>query len=238
MRVTDISDISIYKDKISRLKDKQKCLAISVSLAAGLAWKEKVQSFYEIIAKEILEIFDNNMLDGILLDKFNKNYVRISIDDETIYFNRNNLFLNTFEQIEISEWLKQELIILENKNLPKYITSDDKNKLYEVLTQEEIILVNQNYSTQELNSNKYILNLRKCDENKLINILTKGNYYSFSIYEYIKTIATGEYDYKIVSEDKGKIYFKKIYNEYIVELGAYLSKVIEKYIKEKEEADD
>ena len=63
MRVTDISDISIYKDKISRLKDKQKCLAISVSLAAGLAWKKKVQSFYEIIAKEIKSISRENIAD-------------------------------------------------------------------------------------------------------------------------------------------------------------------------------
>ena len=235
MRVTDISDISIPKKKITRLKDKQNSLAIAVSLAAGLAWKEKVISFYEVIAKELLEIFDNNLLDGFLLNKINKNYIRIFIGDKTLYFNRNNLFLNTYEQIEIEKWLEQELLIIENKNLPLYITSKEKEKLFMNMDKEEISLVNKNYSKQELNSDRYILNLIKGDETKLINTLTKANYFSLSIYEYIKIIASGDYEFETNDTDKGRIYFKKVYNDYILELGAYISKVIEKYINENKE---
>lgn len=234
MRITDISDISMPKSKIAYLKDKQNSLAIAVSLAAGLAWKDKVISFYQLIAKELLEIFDNNLLGEFLLDKFNKNYVRIFIEDKTLYFNRNNLFLNTYEQIDIKEWLKQELLILENKDLPSYITSNEKEKLFKNMTEEEIALVNKNYSKQELNSDKYMLNLVEGEETRLINTLTKADYFSLSIYEYIKLIASGSYEFNTDSEDKGRIYFKKIYNEYILELGIYVSKAIEKYIKELE----
>lgn len=235
MRVTDISDISIQKDRITQLKDKQNNLAIAVSLASGLVWKDKVMSFYEIIAKELLEIFDNNLLDGILLDKFNKNYIRIFIDDKTIYFNRNNLFLNTYEQTEIKEWLKQELLILENKKLPSYITTEEKECLFKNMDFEEMHLVNKNYNRQELNSDRYMLNLIKDDETKLINSLTKANYFSLSIYEYMKIVAFGNYRYDTASKDKGIIYFKKIYNDYILELGAYISKVIEKYLSDNHE---
>lgn len=232
MRITDISNISISKNRITRLHDKKNNLAIAVSLAAGLAWKDKVLSFYEVIAKELLETFDDHLLDGILLDKFNKNYVKILLDDKTVYFNRNNLFLNTYEQLELGEWLKQELLIVENKELPSYLTSDEKESLFKNMTQEEIYLVNRNYNRQELNSNRFLLNLIKSDETKLINALTKVGYFSLSIYDYVQTIATGNYEYGVISKDKRIIYFKNTYNNYILELGAYISKVIEKYLSE------
>ena len=65
MRITDIKNISISKDKLDKLKDKKEILAISVALASGLAFKDKLFSFYEVIAKELLEIFDNDLLEDI-----------------------------------------------------------------------------------------------------------------------------------------------------------------------------
>lgn len=235
MWFTDISSISVSKDRITKLKDKQINLSIAVSLASGLAWKDKVLSFYEIIAKELLEIFDNHLLDDFVLDKFNTNYIRISIKDKTIYFNRNNLFLNTYEEMNIIKWLQQELVILENKELPLYLTSSEKEDLFKTMTEEEIHLVNRNYNRQELNSDRYMLNLIKEDETKLINTLTKADYFSLSIYEYIKLMATGEYSFKTTSNDKGMVYFNKVYNEYILELGAYIAKKLEIYIKQIQE---
>ena len=115
MRITDIKNISISKDKLDKLKDKKEILAISVALASGLAFKDKLFSFYEVIAKELLEIFDNDLLEDIELNKFNDNYIRIIIDSNSIYFNKSNLFLNTYELVDVKDFLKQNLIIIENK---------------------------------------------------------------------------------------------------------------------------
>ena len=101
MRITDIKNISISKDKLDKLKDKKEILAISVALASGLAFKDKLFSFYEVIAKELLEIFDNDLLEDIELNKFNDNYIRIIIDSNSIYFNKSNLFLNTYELVDV-----------------------------------------------------------------------------------------------------------------------------------------
>ena len=38
------------------------------------------------------------------------------------------------------------------------------------------------------------------------------------------------YKFETNSDDKGRIYFKKIYNDYVLELGIYISKVIENYL--------
>lgn len=235
MWFTDISSISVAKDRITKLKDKQINLSIAVSLASGLAWKDKVLSFSEIIAKELLELFDENLLEDFSLDKFNANYIRINVEEKTIYFNRNNMFLNTYEQISLGEWLKQELVILENKELPLYLTSFEKEDLFKIMSEEEIQLVNRNYSRQELNSNKCMLNLIKEDETNLINLLTKTKYFSLSIYEYIKMMATGDYSLKTTNSDRAISYFNKVYNDYILELGAYIAKKLEIYIKQIQE---
>ena len=233
MQVTDIKDISINKTKLDKLKDKKEILAISVALASGLAFKDKLFSFYEVIAKELLEIFDNGLLEKMELYKFNDNYIKMQIEEKTIYFNKNNLFLNTYELISINEFLNQDLIILENKNLPLFLTSFEKEELFKNLNQDEIRLINKNYNKQELNSNKYILNLSSEDEIRLINVLTKANYFSISIYNYIKSIATGKYLIGSDCEDNRLKYFKNTYDNYILELGIYISNTIEKYLKNK-----
>ena len=231
MQVTDIKDISINKTKLDKLKDKKEILAISVALASGLAFKDKLFSFYEVIAKELLEIFDSGLLEEMELYKFNDNYIKMQIEEKTIYFNKNNLFLNTYELISINEFLNQDLIILENKNLPLFLTSFEKEELFKNLNQDEIRLINKNYNKQELNSNKYILNLSSEDEIRLINVLTKANYFSISIYNYIKSIATGKYLIGSDSKDYKLKYFKNTYDNYILELGIYISNTIERYLK-------
>ena len=45
MQATDIKNVSISKDKLDKLKDKKEILAISVALASGLAFKDKLFSF-------------------------------------------------------------------------------------------------------------------------------------------------------------------------------------------------
>ena len=231
MQVTDIKDISINKTKLDKLKDKKEILAISVALASGLAFKDKLFSFYEVIAKELLEIFDSGLLEEMELYKFNDNYIKMQIEEKTIYFNKNNLFLNTYELISVNEFLNQDLIILENKNLPPFLTSFEKEDLFKDLNGDEIRLINKNYNKQELNSNKYILNLSSEDEIRLINVLTKANYFSISIYNYIKSIATGKYLIGSDSKDYKLKYFKNTYDNYILELGIYISNTIERYLK-------
>ncbi len=231
MQVTDIKDISINKTKLDKLKDKKEILAISVALASGLAFKDKLFSFYEVIAKELLEIFDSGLLEEMELYKFNDNYIKMQIEEKTIYFNKNNLFLNTYELISVNEFLNQDLIILENKNLPPFLTSFEKEDLFKDLNGDEIRLINKNYNKQELNSNKYILNLSSEDEIRLINVLTKANYFSISIYNYIKSIATGKYLIGSDSKDYRLKYFKNTYDNYILELGIYISNTIERYLK-------
>ena len=231
MKVVDIKEISLKKDKLSCLKDKKNILTISVSIASGLAWKDKLFSFYEVIAKELLEIFDNNMLEGITLNKINNNYVKIYINDEMIYYNRNNLFLNTYEKLKISDFLKQDLVVIESKKLPQYLTSKEKENLSRYLSKEEMHIINKNYNKQELNSDKFTLDLVSHDERELTNLLTKAKFYSQSIYEYLEVIARGNYDYRINTLDDEISSFKTVYNNYILELGAYVSKVIEEYLK-------
>ena len=81
------------------------------------------------------------------------------------------------------------------------------------------------------NTNKYILNLSSEDEIRLINVLTKANYFSISIYNYIKSIATGKYLIGSDSKDYRLKYFKNTYDNYILELGIYISNTIERYLK-------
>lgn len=234
MRITDIKNISMSKDKLDKLKDKKEILAISVALASGLAFKDKLFSFYEVIAKELLEIFDNDLLEDIELNKFNDNYIRIIIDNNSIYFNKSNLFLNTYELVDVKDFLKQNLIIIENKSLPIFLTSDEKLILFKNLTKEEIEVVNRNYNKQELNSNKFLLNLKKEEETKLINILTKANYFSMSIYDYVKIMATGDYVFDFDANDKKIKYFQTTYYNYILEIGTYISNIIERYLINKQ----
>ena len=50
MRILDVDEISVEKEKIKKLEDIRKNILLSTALAGGLVWKEKVYSFYSVIA--------------------------------------------------------------------------------------------------------------------------------------------------------------------------------------------
>ncbi len=233
MRATDIKEISTLKDRISLLKDKKNIIAMSVSLASGLAWKNKVCAFYEVIARELLEIFDKKLLNNVVLDKINTNFSKLYISNQIIYFSRNNLFLDSYEKIKIDDWLKQTLLIIESKSLPSYLTSYEKEEIFQYIKEEEMDIINRNYNKQELNSDKFMLDLDENDISDLIKILTKANYFSLSVYDYLKMIAQNNYSYELdYIKDKELKYFKNTYNNYILELGSYIAKVLEEYLEQ------
>lgn len=228
MRIIEVDEISVEKDKTKRLEDIRKNILLSVSLAGGLVWKEKVFSFYETIARELLELFDNDLLENVSLNKCNNNFKRAYIKDKSIMYNQNNLFLNAVEKMNIESWLKQTLLYIDNKVLPSYLTTSEKEKLFSKLETTDIYLINQNYNRQELNGDKYFLN-KKDDNIELLNILDKAGYYNMSIQEYIMLVATGKYSYEV--KDITNKNFKITYNNYILEIGTYLAKEIENYLK-------
>lgn len=228
MRITEVEEISLEKDLKQRLEDKRKNISLAVALAGGLVWREKVESFHEVIAKELLEIFNDNLLDNLELNEFNKDYKRTYIKDKTIMYNRNNLFRNTYKKLDISKWLDQVLLYIDNKAIPDYLTVSEKEKIESIVDEDEIYIINQYYSNQELNKNRYLKD-NTVEHKKVLNILDKAGYFNLTIYEYIKIIATGKYGYKykyIVNK-----FFKITYNNYILEIGSYIAKEIESYIK-------
>lgn len=232
MEITEFQNFSKEKDKKELLLDKKNNISLAISLASGLAWKDKVESFHEVIAKELLELFDNNLLDDIKLDKIASDYLFIEIEDKRIFFRKNNLFLNSFTKLDTKTFLMQQLIYKERKYLPQYLTIKEKKEMFEKISEEEKQIINRNYSKQELNQDKYLLNLNEEDTENLIEILTKANYFSLDIYNYLKYISLGKY--KVSINDNGTNDIKKlkaIYNNYILELGAMVANKIDEYLK-------
>lgn len=227
MRIKEIGEISLERELDSRLEDKRKNLSLAVAMASGLVWKEKVYSFYEVIAKELLEIFDENLLGnaGIILNEFNYNFKKVYIGENTLMYNRNNLFLNATKKLDVKSFLNQVLVYIDNKKIPSYLTTKEKDKMFLYLTKEEIHIINQCYNKQELNGDKFFYN--NIGNKELMNILVKSGYFDMSIYDYILLMSTGKYSYKLETEN---IEFKKTYNNYILELGAYVAKQIEIYL--------
>lgn len=225
MRILDVDEISVEKEQVKRLEDIRKNILLSTALAGGLVWKEKVYSFYSVIARELLDLFDNKLLEDLKLCKCNINFKRVYIKDKSIMYNQTNLFLNSVTKLDIGNWLNQALLYIDNKTLPSFLTTSEKEKLFSKLDTSEIQLVNQNYNRQELNGDKYFLQ-NNVENIELLNILDKAGYFNMTIYEYLKIIATGKYDYDI--KDITNKSFKMTYNQYILEIGSYIAKEIEK----------
>lgn len=228
MRIGEIEELSLEKSLKQRLEDKRKNLSLAVALAGGLVWKDRVESFNEVIAKELLEIFTDNLLDDIELNEYNKDFNRVYIKDKTIMFNRNNLFRNTYNKLNISNWLDQVLVYIDNKIIPDYLTVSEKEKIETIATEKEIYIINQYYSIQVLNQNRYFKD-ETIENKKILGILDKAGYFNLTIYDYIKNIATGRYSYKY-KYINNKI-FKATYNNYILEIGSYIANEIENYLK-------
>lgn len=228
MRILDVDEISVEKEGAKKLEDIRKNILLSTALAGGLVWKEKVYSFYSVIARELLDLFDNELLEDIELSKCNTNFKRVYIKDKSIMYNQTNLFLNSVTKLDVSNWLSQTLLYIDNKTLPSFLTTSEKEKLFSKLDTSEIHLVNQNYNRQELNGDKYFLQ-NNTENIELLNILDKAGYFNMTIYEYMKLVATGKYDYHV--KDTAITNFKMTYNNYILEIGSYIAKEIEK--KEK-----
>lgn len=225
MRILDVDEISVEKEETKKLEDIRKNILLSTALAGGLVWKEKVYSFYSVIARELLDLFDNELLEGIELCKCNINFKRVYIKDKSIMYNQTNLFLNSVTRLDIPNFLSQTLLYIDNKTLPSFLTTSEKEKLFSKLDTSEIHFVNQNYNRQELNGDRYFLQ-NNTENIELLNILDKAGYFNMTIYEYIKLVATGKYDYNV--KDMTNTNFKTTYNNYILEIGSYIAKEIEK----------
>lgn len=228
MRILDVDEISIEKEETKRLEDIRKNILLSTALAGGLAWKEKASSFYSVIARELLDLFDNELLEDIQLCKCNNNFKRVYIKDKSIMYNQTNLFLNSVTKLDIPNWLNQTLLYIDNKTLPSFLTTSEKEKLFSKLDTSEIYIINQHYNRQELNGDKYFLQ-NNTENIELLNILDKAGYFNMTVYEYMKLVATGRYDYQI--KDTANTGFKTTYNNYILELGSYVAKEIEGKLK-------
>ncbi len=229
----DIREIHSKSAVDDRLKDINQVLSITVSLANGMVWKEKTKSFYEVIARELKAFFDDDLIQDLKLSKFRNKYLRVNIPNNFIIFSKNNLFEGSLELIPKENWLNQKLMFLEKCELPKYLTSNEKEKIYKNIDDSDREILNKSYGRQELNSNKFVLNLIDTDKEKLIDILNRNNYFSITVLEYIDLLATGNYNYRFVSDEYSMKIFKKTFNNYILELAAYISKVIENYLNER-----
>lgn len=225
MRILDVDEISVEKEKTKRLEDIRKNILLSTTLAGGLVWKEKVYSFYSVIARELLDLLDNELLEDTKLCKCNVNFKRVYLKDKSIMYNQTNLFLNSVTKLDIPTWMNQTLLYIDNKTLPSFLTTSEKEKMFSKLDTSEIHTINQYYNRQELNGDKYFMQ-NKVENIELLNILDKAGYFNMTIYDYIKLVATGKYDYDV--RDITNSNFKITYNNYILEIGTYLAKEIER----------
>lgn len=230
MTCNEIKEISEKLNFKDRIKDIQQILSISASLAHGMVWKEKTKSFYQIMAKVLKEVFDENLLDGYPLKKFRNEYKKINSQGENILFQRNNLFTLSDEKLDQEEWLNQKLVMIEQRKLPNDLTSKDKEKIFKNLGSDDIELINRNYNRQELNSDRFMLSLIEEEKEQLLNLLDKYGYYSITVKEYIDRLSKGDYDYNNKYNDKMEKLFKETFNNYILELSVYIANEIEDYL--------
>lgn len=217
MEIFGINNIFIKKDKKEILRDKYKNISLCLSLASGYILKDKVNSCIKLIAQELLDFFDNEgdeFTYPILVD----NFYRITIDNNKIYFRKNNTFGE--ETLNKEAFLKQKLIFVENHNIPQFLLEEEKEKMQKLLSPEESIELNKAYNKQELNSNKYYLD-DIYNSLELQNILAKTGYYDISIKDYLLNVSNNDVELKISNK-----LFQDIYVNYILELGSYIAKKI------------
>lgn len=217
MEIFGINNIFIKKDKKEILRDKYKNISLCLSLASGYILKDKVNSCIKLIAQELLDFFDNEgdeFTYPILVD----NFYRITIDNNKIYFRKNNTFGE--ETLNKEAFLKQKLIFVEKHNIPQFLLEEEKEKMQKLLSPEESIELNKAYNKQELNSNKYYLD-GIYNSLELQNILAKTGYYDISIKDYLLNVSNNDVELKISNK-----LFQDIYVNYILELGSYIAKKI------------
>lgn len=217
MEIFGINNIFIKKDKKEILRDKYKNISLCLSLASGYILKDKVNSCIKLIAQELLDFFDNEG-DGYTYPVLVDNFYRITIDNNKIYFRKNNTFGE--ETLNKEAFLKQKLIFVENHNIPQFLLEEEKEKMQKLLSPEESIELNKAYNKQELNSNKYYLD-DIYNSLELQNILAKTGYYDISIKDYLLNVSNNDIELKISNK-----LFQDIYVNYILELGSYIAKKI------------
>ena len=217
MEIFGINNIFIKKDKKEILRDKYKNISLCLSLASGYILKDKVNSCIKLIAQELLDFFDNEG-DGYTYPVLVDNFYRITIDNNKIYFRKNNTFGE--ETLNKEAFLKQKLIFVEKHNIPQFLLEEEKEKMQKLLSPEESIELNKAYNKQELNSNKYYLD-GIYNSLELQNILAKTGYYDISIKDYLLNVSNNDVELKISNK-----LFQDIYVNYILELGSYIAKKI------------
>lgn len=217
MEIFGINNIFIKKEKKEILRDKYKNISLCLSLASGYILKDKVNSCIKLIAQELLDFFDNEG-DGYTYPVLVDNFYRITIDNNKIYFRKNNTFGE--ETLNKEAFLKQKLIFVEKHNIPQFLLEEEKEKMQKLLSPEESIELNKAYNKQELNSNKYYLD-GIYNSLELQNILAKTGYYDISIKDYLLNVSNNDVELKISNK-----LFQDIYVNYILELGSYIAKKI------------
>ena len=217
MEIFGINNIFIKKDKKEILRDKYKNISLCLSLASGYILKNKVNSCIKLIAQELLDFFDNEG-DGYTYPVLVDNFYRITIDNNKIYFRKNNTFGE--ETLNKEAFLKQKLIFVEKHNIPQFLLEEEKEKMQKLLSPEESIELNKAYNKQELNSNKYYID-GIYNSLELQNILAKTGYYDISIKDYLLNVSNNDVELKISNK-----LFQDIYVNYILELGSYIAKKI------------
>ena len=217
MEIFGINNIFIKKDKKEILRDKYKNISLCLSLASGYILKDKVNSCIKLIAQELLDFFDNEG-DGYTYPVLVDNFYRITIDNNKIYFRKNNTFGE--ETLNKEAFLKQKLIFVEKHNIPQFLLEEEKEKMQKLLSPEESIELNKAYNKQELNSNKYYID-GIYNSLELQNILAKTGYYDISIKDYLLNASNNDVELKISNK-----LFQDIYVNYILELGSYIAKKI------------
>lgn len=217
MEIFGINNIFIKKEKKEILRDKYKNISLCLSLASGYILKDKVNSCIKLIAQELLDFFDNEG-DGYTYPILVDNFYRITIDNNKIYFRKNNTFGE--ETLNKEAFLKQKLIFVEKHNIPQFLLEEEKEKMQKLLSPEESIELNKAYNKQELNSNKYYLD-GIYNSLELQNILAKTGYYDISIKDYLLNVSNNDLELKISNK-----LFQDIYVNYILELGSYIAKKI------------
>lgn len=217
MEIFGINNIFIKKEKKEILRDKYKNISLCLSLASGYILKDKVNSCIKLIAQELLDFFDNEG-DGYTYPILVDNFYRITIDNNKIYFRKNNTFGE--ETLNKEAFLKQKLIFVEKHNIPQFLLEEEKEKMQKLLSPEESIELNKAYNKQELNSNKYYLD-GIYNSLELQNILAKTGYYDISIKDYLLNVSNNDVELKISNK-----LFQDIYVNYILELGSYIAKKI------------
>lgn len=229
MNILSLNELSSKQSVEKKLSDISNNLMLAVALASGNANGKKFKSFYKVIAMELKEIIDSGLLNNVSLYKFKNQYMRVTTENTSVCFLKNNI-INNECKIPFNSFLEQKLVYLEDHELPKHLTTKEKNELINLVDDdlEEIII--RNYNRQELNSDRYMLTLNEKDKEILLRIFRRYNYYDINVRKYIN-VMSNDYDYDL-TEFENKL-LKTTYNNYILELGVYISKEIKNYLNNR-----